>query len=264
MTLNPNKKALSDAAQKLIYASRDMKPIDPFTETYPDITVEEAYQIQLITVEARLAEGQKVVGKKIGLTSAAMQEMFNVNEPDYGHLLDDMLLYQGQELSTSRLLQPRIEGEIAFILERDLEGPGITTSDVIRCTAGVTAALEIIDSRIRDWKIRIQDTVADNASSGAFVLGSTLVPLSGIDLRYVGFVMTKNGHLIASAAGAAVLGDPVQAVAWLANKMGEYEIPLKAGEIILSGSAVAAVPVKAGDSIHLTVDRIGDVGCFFS
>jgi len=261
MTLNETE--LSDAAQKLMAACKDQKPIDPFTETCPEITVEEAYRIQLITVEARLGEGRKVVGKKIGLTSPAMQEMFNVDEPDYGHLFDDMLVNQGEELSTSRLLQPRIEGEIAFVLERDLTGPGITPADVIRATAGVTAALEIIDSRIRDWKIKIQDTVADNASSGAFVLGSKFVPLPGLDLRSVGFVMTKNGQLAATGAGAAVLGNPVQSVAWLANKMGEYDISLKAGEVILSGSAVAAVPVKAGDSIHLTVDRIGNVGCFF-
>ena len=254
---------ISDAAQKLIAASRDRKPIDPFTETYPEITVDEAYRIQLITVEARLAEGRKVVGKKIGLTSPAIQEMFNVNEPDYGHLFDDMLVYQGEEFSAATLLQPRIEGEIAFVLERDLTGPGITPADVIRSTAGVTAALEIIDSRIRDWKIKIQDTVADNASSGGFVLGSRLVPLTGLDLRCVGFVMMKNGQLAATGAGAAVLGNPVQSVAWLANKMGEYEISLKAGEVILSGAAAAAVPVQAGDSIQLTVDRIGDVGCFF-
>lgn len=255
---------LSDAAKKLITASKDLKPIKPLTETHPDITVEEAYRIQLITVEARLAERGKVVGKKIGLTSPAMQQMFDVDEPDYGHLFDDMLLYQGEELSTSRLIQPRIEGEIAFVLERELIGPGITPVDVIRATAGVTAALEIIDSRIRDWKIKIQDTVADNASSAAFVLGSKLVPLTDLDLRCVGFVMTKNGGLASTGAGAAVLGNPVQSVAWLANKMGEYRIPLRAGEVILSGSALAAVPVKAGDSIHLIVDRIGDVGCFFA
>ncbi len=258
-----NERELSDAAKKLIAASRDMKPIDPFTEIYPEITVDEAYRIQLITVEAQLSEGRKVVGKKIGLTSPAMQQMFNVNEPDYGHLFDNMLAYQGAEVSASRLLQPRIEGEIAFVMERDLMGPGVTPADVMRSTAGVTAALEIIDSRIRDWKIKIQDTVADNASSGAFVLGSKLVPLTDLDLRCVGFVMTKNGQLAATGAGAAVLGNPVQSVAWLANKMGEYEISLKAGEVILSGAAAAAVPVQAGDSIHLTVDRIGDVACFF-
>lgn len=258
-----NEKTLSEAAQRLIIAARNRKPVDPLTETHPEITVEEAYRIQLITVEAWLAQGRKVVGKKIGITSPAIQEMLNVGEPDYGHLMDHMLINEGEGLAITRLLQPRVEGEIAFILERDLNGPGITPVDVIRATARVTAALEIIDSRIRDWKIKIQDTVADNASSAAFVLGSKLVPLADIDLRSVGFVMTKNGRLAATAAGAAVLGSPIQSVAWLANKMGEYGFSLKAGETILSGSAVAAVPVEAGDSIHLVVDRIGDVSCFF-
>ena len=259
-----NEKTLSEAAQRLIIAARNRKPVDPLTETYPEITVEEAYRIQLITVEAWLAQGWKVVGKKIGITSPAIQEMLNVSEPDYGHLMDHMLINEGEGLATTRLLQPRVEGEIAFILERDLNGPGITPVDVIRATAGIAAALEIIDSRIRDWKIKIQDTVADNASSAAFVLGSKLTPLADIDLRYVGFVMAKNGRLAATAAGAAVLGSPIQSVAWLANKMGEYGIPLRAGETILSGSAVAAVPVETGDSIHLVVDRIGDVRCFFA
>lgn len=261
MALSENE--LSRAAQTLLRASEERKPIDPLTVTYPELTVEEAYRIQLIWVEQRLAAGRKVLGKKIGLTSPPMQQFLNVDEPDYGHLLDDMLIYQGEEIPMPRLLQPRIEGEIAFILEADLTGPGVMPMDVIRATAGVTAALEVIDSRVRDWKIKIQDTVADNASSAVFVLGSELIPLTGLDLRYVGFVMTKNGQLISTAAGAAVLGDPVQAVAWLANKMGEYGISLKAGEVILSGSAAAAIPVEVGDVFHLTVDRIGDIGTVF-
>jgi 2-keto-4-pentenoate hydratase len=257
------KKVFSDVAQHLNAAAQNLEPIDPLSETYPDMTIDDAYRIQLINVETRVAEGQKVVGKKIGLTSPAMQEMFNVAEPDYGHLFGDLLVYQGQEIKTSTLIQPRIEGEIAFILERDLKGPGITPADVIRASAGVTAALEIIDSRIRDWKIKIQDTIADNASFGAFVIGSKMVPVTDLDLRHVGFVMTKNGQVVSTAAGASVLGSPIQAVAWLANKMGEFDIPLKAGEIILSGAAAAAIPVGAGDSVHLTVDRVGDVGCYF-
>jgi 2-keto-4-pentenoate hydratase len=257
-------RVLKDIARRLLTASRDLQPIDPLTETYLEITTEEAYRIQGMTVESRVAEARKVVGKKIGLTSPAIQQMLNVYEPDYGHLLDDMLVYQGQAVHASRLLQPRIEGEIAFILDRDLKGPGITPADVIRSTAGVSAALEIIDSRIRDWKIKIQDTVADNASSAAFVLGSKMVPITGLDLRSVGFVMSKNGQLAATGAGASVLGNPVQSVAWLANKMGEYGIVLETGEIILSGAAAAAVPVKAGDAIHLIVDRVGEAACFFS
>ncbi len=256
-------KQLSEAADLLLGCIRQAKPVDPLTEIYPGISVEEAYKIQLINVERRLGGGRKIVGKKIGLTSPAMQGMFGVSEPDYGHLFDDMLIYQGAAVQTNELLQPRIEGEIAFILDRDLKGPGVTSSDVIQATAGVTAALEIVDSRIRDWKIKIQDTVADNASSGAFVLGSQMVSARDLDLRHVGFVMTKNGRLAGTGAGAAVLGSPAQAVAWLANKMGEFGIMLKSGEIVLSGAACAAVPFAAGDSIHLFVDRIGDVGCFF-
>jgi len=254
---------IAEAAELLASALRNVKPVDPLTSTYADICVHDAYRIQLLNVEHRLTSGRKIVGKKIGLTSPAMQQMFNVLEPDYGHLFDDMLVYQGDCVRADRLLQPRIEGEIAFILERDLMGPGITPSEVLRGTAGVTAALEVVDSRIRDWNIKIQDTVADNASSGAFVLGSRMVPATSIDLRQVGFVMTKNGRLAGTGAGAAVLGSPAQAVAWLANKMGEYGIALKAGEIILSGAAAAAVPIKAGDSFHLIIDCIGDVGCFF-
>ncbi len=257
-------KELSGVAQRLLEAARDTKPIDPVTQSYPEITIHEAYRIQALTIDARLSEGRKVIGKKIGLTSPAMQEMFGVDEPDYGHLLDDMLVYEGVGLDTSQLLQPRVEGEIAFVLEKDLRGPGITPTDVIRSTAGVMAALEIIDSRIRDWKIKIQDTVADNASSAGIVLGTRLVPLGGLDLRRVGFVMTKNERLAVAGAGAAVLGSPVQSVAWLANRLADYGISLKRGETILSGTPTAAVPVEAGDAIHLTVDRIGDVGCFFT
>lgn len=259
-----SKAKLRQAAEALREAAEKAAPIEPLTKTHPAITVEEAYQIQLLTVEQALAVGRRVVGKKIGLTSPAMQEMFGVAEPDYGHLFDDMLVYQGQGCDSARLLQPRVEGEIAFVLERDLQGPGVTPTEVLRATAGVTAALEIIDSRIKDWQIKIQDTVADNASGAALVLGARLVPPAGLDLRQVGFVMTKNGRLAGTGAGAAVLGSPAQSVAWLANKLGAYDISLRAGEIILSGAASAAVPVQAGDSIHLHVDRVGEVGCLFT
>ncbi|MEW5911035.1 MAG: fumarylacetoacetate hydrolase family protein [Thermodesulfobacteriota bacterium] len=258
-----SKAKLKQAADSLLKAADKGAPIAPLSDTYAGITVDEAYQIQLLNVEHWLSQGRKVVGKKIGLTSPAMQEMFKVAEPDYGHLLDDMLVYQGQGVGCAKLLQPRIEGEIAFILKRDLEGPGVTPTDVLRATEGVAAALEIVDSRIKDWKIKIQDTVADNASSAALVVGSRLVSPQKIDLRHVGFVLNKNGRLATTGAGAAVLGSPAQSVAWLANKLGEYGIPLKAGEIVLSGAAAAAVPVQAGDSIHLYVDRLGEVGCFF-
>jgi 2-keto-4-pentenoate hydratase len=255
---------IAEAAQRLYDAGRTGKPIDPLTDTNPDMKVEDAYGIQMVNIKRRVDAGARVIGKKIGLTSPAMQQMFKVAEPDYGHLLDDMLVYQGEPIAVSSLLQPRIEGEIAFVLDRDLAGPGITPTEVIRATAGVVPALEIVDSRIRDWKIKIQDTVADNASSAVFVLGSQMVSPVGLDLRYVGFVVMHNGLLAGTAAGAAVLGSPAQSVAWLVNKMAEFGITLKAGEIVLSGAAAAAVPISAGSSVSLTVDRIGDVSCRFA
>ena len=259
-----NKADIKQAAESLIAAAESKAAIAPLTETYPGIAVEEAYQVQLLTVEHGLAAGRKIVGKKIGLTSPAIQEQLGVDERDYGHLFEDMLAYQGMPFDTARLMQPRIEGEIAFVLGDDLVGPGVTPTDVLRATGGVCAALEIIDSRVADWKIKIQDTVADNASGAALVLGAKLVPAIDIDLRHVGFVLTKNGQLAGTGAGAAVLGSPAQSVAWLANKLGQFGIPLKAGEIILSGAASAAVPVAPGDSIHLHVDRIGEVACYFA
>lgn len=258
-----NETEISRTAQKLTAAYKSLEPIAPLTETYPEITIEDAYRVQLLTIDTWEAEGQKVVGKKIGITSLPMQEMLGVDEPDYGHLMDSMLAYEDMGMSASALIAPRIEGEIAFVLKSDLKGPGVTPGDVVRATAGVMPALEIIDSRITDWKIKIQDTVADNASSAAFVVGARMVPIKKLDLRNVGFVFIKNGKIASTGAGAAVLGGPVQSVAWLANKLGTYDIGLKAGEIILSGSAVAAVPVEKGDSINLTVDRIGTVAFFF-
>ena len=255
---------IARAAEQLAQAAASRKPIPALTDSLPGLSLEDAYQIQLRNVERTVAQGARVVGKKIGLTSPAMQTMFKVNEPDYGHLFDSMLVYQGEAMPMARLLQPRIEGEIAFVMERDLKGPGVTPAEVARATAGVMPALEIIDSRIADWKIKIQDTVADNASFGAFVLGAQLTPLAGLDLRRVGYVLTKNGQLAGTAAGAAVMGSPVQSVAWLVNKLGEMGVAVRAGEIILSGAAPAAVVVAAGNSIHLVVDRLGEVSCRFA
>lgn len=262
MALTPEQ--LRSASESLIQAAGSKQPIGPLTITFPQLEIEDAYKIQLNVVKHRLENGTKIVGKKIGLTSPAMQKMFNVNEPDYGHLFDDMNVFQGEAFPMSNLLQPRIEGEIAFVLEKDLMGPGLTTAEVSRAIAGAIPALEIIDSRIADWKIKIQDTIADNASGSHFVLGSSIVPLTGIDFRYVGYVLLKNGQLAGTGAGADVLGSPIQAVTWLVNKMGEFGIGLKAGEIILSGAASSAVTVEAGDSIQLNVDRVGQVGCYFT
>jgi 2-keto-4-pentenoate hydratase len=246
-------------AEILLAAERTRKPIAPITETDPDISLDEAYRIQLRIIEVKKSTGQVVVGKKIGLTSLAMQAMLGVREPDYGHILNGMVVMEGEKIPAADLLQPRIEGELAFILKEDLRGPGIIMTDVLRCSEGIIPALEIIDSRIRDWKIKLPDTVADNASSAHIVPGAKITPILGLDLRTVGMVLEKNGEVAATAAGAAVLGHPAQAVAWLANKLAVYGISLRKGEVILSGSLTAAIPVVAGDFIRADFGALGDV-----
>jgi 2-keto-4-pentenoate hydratase len=259
-----DERRLEAIVEALLVAEKDRKPIPPLTETDPGITVEEAYRIQLRVMERKKASGQVVVGKKIGLTSLAMQAMLGVKEPDYGHILNGMVVLEGEKIPSAELIQPRIEGELAFVLKEDLRGPGVTLTDVIRSSDGVIPSLEIIDSRIVDWKIKLPDTVADNASSARIVLGGKITPILGFDLRTVGMVLEKNGEVVATAAGAAVLGNPPQAVAWLANKLAVYGIPLRKGEMILSGSLTAAIPVGPGDSIRADFGPLGDVKTKFT
>jgi 2-keto-4-pentenoate hydratase len=246
-------------ASELRRAEAERTAIPPLTATYPDITVEDAYRIQLDNIALRVARGRKVIGKKIGLTSKGMQKLLGVGEPDYGHLLDDMLIMEGEPCGREELIYPRIEGELAFVLKDTLKGPGVTVADVYRATEGVMPAFEIVDSRIVDWKIKLADTVADNASSARLVLGSRLVPVNDVDLRLVGMVMEKNGEVVSTGAGAAVWGHPAAAVAWLANKLGAFGIALEAGEIILSGAVTAAETVSAGDVYTVSFDRLGSL-----
>lgn len=250
-------------ASELLQAEQQRVQVKPLTERFPELTVRQAYQIQLAAIRSRLKNGRRVVGKKIGLTSKAMQELLGVPEPDYGHLLDDMVILNGDIIPAGRLIQPRCEGEIAFLLKRDLTGPGVSVVDVLAATEAVLPALEIVDSRVKDWKIKIQDTVADNASSAMVALGNKLTPVHDLDLRLVGMVLEKNGQVAATGAGAAVLGHPASAVAWLANKLAEFDIPLKSGEVILSGSLATAPPVAAGDYFRADFDRLGSVSVRF-
>jgi 2-keto-4-pentenoate hydratase len=251
-------------AEMLLTAEKNRKPILPLTESDPGITVDEAYRIQLQVIEMKKSSGQVVVGKKIGITSRAMQTMLGVNEPDYGQILDGMVVMEGEQIRAADLIQPRIEGELAFILKEDLKGPGVTLADVIRCSEGVIPALEIIDSRIADWKIKLPDTVADNASSARIVLGGKVTPILGLDLRTVGMVLEKNGEVVATATGAAVFGNPAQAVAWLANKLAGYGITLRKGEVILSGSLTAAMPVSSGDFVRADFGTLRDAKIKFA
>ncbi|NLW05374.1 MAG: 2-oxopent-4-enoate hydratase, partial [Pseudomonadaceae bacterium] len=234
------------------------------TERFSGITIEDAYNISMRMLERRLAAGEHIIGKKIGVTSKAVQTMLGVGQPDFGYLTNKMAFSQGEEMPiSSQLMQPKAEGEIAFILKKDLMGPGVTNADVLAATDFVMPCFEVVDSRIESWEIKIQDTVADNASCGLFILGNNAVDPRKVDLATCGMVVEKNGSIISTGAGAAALGSPVNCVAWLANTLGHFGIPLKAGEVILSGSLVPLVPVKAGDFMSLNIGGIGGASVRF-
>ncbi|WP_299732836.1 fumarylacetoacetate hydrolase family protein [uncultured Endozoicomonas sp.] len=235
------------------------KTVEPLTSRESDITVEDAYHISLYVVKRRVESGDRVIGKKIGVTSKAVQDILNVHQPDFGFITEEMWFKNGDTISCSenKLIQPRAEGEIAFKLKQDLVGPGITEQDVLEATECVMPCFEIVDSRIHNWQINIQDTVADNASCGVFVLGDTEVDPATIDLPSAQMKVYKNGQLISEGLGSAVQGNPLTAVAWLANTLGEFGIPFKAGEIILSGSLVPLEPVQAGDVMELEIEGLG-------
>ena len=252
-----DKRTINQLGKALDQALTSVTPIAPLSEKYPDMTIEDAYQVQVAMLSHRLNRGARVIGKKIGVTSQAVMSMLNVYQPDFGYLLDDMVFAEGAAIPTANMIAPRAEGEIAFVLKKDLIGPGVTNADVLAATEGVMACFEIVDSRIKDWKIKIQDTVSDNASCGAFVLGNELVCPSEVDLINCGMVLEKNGEIVATGAGAAALGSPVNAVAWLANTLGRLGIPLKAGEVILSGSLAPLIPVVAGDYLRMSINGVG-------
>ncbi len=249
---------------ELYQAMLNRVAIPPLTEREPDMTIEDAYHVSLRMVERRVAAGETIVGKKIGVTSKAVMNMLNVHQPDFGYLTDKMVYGNGDEMPISeQLIAPRAEGEIAFVLKQDLEGPGITAADVLRATDFVMPCFEIVDSRIKDWKIKIQDTIADNASCGLLVLGDKRVDPRKLDLSTVGMVVEKNGELLSTGAGAAALGSPINCIVWLANTLGRLGVSLKAGELILSGSLVPLEPVVAGDFMRVTIGSIGSASVRF-
>lgn len=245
-------------AERLYRALREGVTIEPLTLS-DDLSIEDAYRISLQILERRQADGEIVIGKKIGVTSKPVQDMLGVHQPDFGFLTDRMQFEDAACISIKQanLIQPRAEGEIAFILKDELLGPGITREDVLRATESVVACFEIVDSRIKDWKIAIQDTIADNASCGVFILGQHRIDPADLDLANVRLDMKRNGELHSSGLGSAVQGHPAEAVAWLANTLGAFGMPLRAGEVILSGSLVPLVPVQPGDRFELSISGIG-------
>lgn len=254
---------IDQIADSLLEAERSKQAVTPLTQQYTELNVTDAYNVQLEVLKRKLSEGRTVIGKKVGLTSVAMQKMLGVDEPDYGHLLDDMKVENGAKVKVSNLLSPKIEAEIGFVLGEDLKGPNVTFLDVLMATKYVVPTLEIIDSRIADWKIGLVDTVADNGSSAMVVVGDETAEIDGIDLRSVGMILSKNGEMVATGSGAAALGHPAHAIAWLANKLHEFGITLKAGELILPGALSAAIAVEKGDTVTAQFGSVGSVSVTF-
>jgi 2-keto-4-pentenoate hydratase len=250
-------------AGQLLAAYRSRTTTSPPTRTYPGLTVDEAYAIQQRQVDTWTGAGARIAGYKIGLTSAAIQQQFGVDQPDYGHLLSDMVYGADQPIPGGAFLQPRAEPEVALVLGADLRGPGLSPADVLSATAYALPAIEIIDSRVTGWQITLADTIADNASSGGLVLGATATPVAGLDLALLGCVLRRNGRIEQTGAGAAVMGSPLHAATWLANTLTARGARLAAGHVILTGSMTAAVPVSPGDAVSVAIDRLGTVTAIF-
>lgn len=244
-------------AEELYDALRDGRTVPPLIGRFPALTVDDAYQISLGALARRRQDGERVIGKKIGVTSKAVQDMLGVHQPDFGFLTDRMWIDGDIDIAANTLIQPRAEAEIAFVLKDSLNGPGVTAADVMAATDYIAPCFEIVDSRIRDWKIGIVDTVADNASCGVFVIGAARANPREHDLPALRVTVTKNGAPLSEGLGSAVQGDPAQAVAWLANTLGAYGVTLDAGDVILSGSLVPLEPAVPGDVFEMTLHGVG-------
>ncbi|HET6415969.1 MAG TPA: fumarylacetoacetate hydrolase family protein [Polyangiales bacterium] len=260
------RKKIEELGDELYAALRARKTLSPLTERWPEITIEDAYHVSLRMVQRRLeTDGEKIIGKKIGVTSRAVQEMLGVFQPDFGDLTDKMLYPNGGPMPISeQLIQPRAEGEIAFKLKKDLKGPGVSNQDVLDATDYVMACFEVVDSRVHDWRVKIQDTVADNASCGLFVLGDEHADPRALDFPSLRMRVFKNGELLSEGMGSAALDSPVNCVSWLANTLSEFGIDLNAGDVVLSGSLVPLEPVVAGDEMRLEVQGIGTASVRFT
>ena len=252
------------AAEILATAERDRAPVPPLAEQFPGMDVVDSYEIQLVNIRQRLGAGAVVNGHKVGLSSEAMQKMMGVDEPDYGHLLSDMEVFSDRPVPASRYCYPRVEVEVGFVLGEALPGEDCTEDDVIRATAYVAPAIELIDSRIVDWKIGLVDTIADNASSAGYVLGPDRVPPTELDLKKIEARLLRNGEQVAEGRSDAVLGDPVIAVAWLARKVASFGVRLEAGHVILPGSVHRAIDVAPGDEFTAEFDGLGTVDLSFT
>ena len=246
-------------ARALYDARRTRVPIAPFTDADPTLGMAEGYAVQQELIKLLLADGDEIIGRKVGLTSKPMQKLIGVDSPDHGPVLASTVYNDGDEIPLSRFIAPKVEAEIVFVMKDRLQGPGVTVTQAHAAIAGAVAGMEIVDSRIADWRIKLADTVADLASNGALAMSSRIVPLEGLDTRLIGMTLTRNGELIDTGAGAAVLGDPIAVVAWLANVLGENGVALEPGHVVMTGALHAAVPMNPGDVFRAEFDRLGPI-----
>jgi 2-oxo-hept-3-ene-1,7-dioate hydratase len=264
-----DKDAIRQAAQRLNEAEQQRKPMRQFSLDYPDITIEDAYAIQREWVSLKISEGRALKGHKIGLTSRAMQVSSQINEPDYGTLLDDMFFPEGSDIPTERFIVPRVEVELAFILGKPLRGPNCTIFDVLAATDYVIPALEIIDARIQridpesGRTRKVMDTISDNAANAGVVMGGRAIKPMDLDLRWVSAILYRNGVIEESGVAAAVLNHPANGVAWLANKLAPYDVALEPGQVILGGSFTRPVDASPGDTFHVDYGALGAIACRF-
>ena len=254
---------IQTVARKLLDAELFRQPIAPLTESETQITADDAYRIQLHQIQQKVSEGAVVKGLKIGLTSKVMQEMLNVHTPDYGFILDSMVFSEADKVDPEQFIQPKVEFEIAFVFKKSLKGPGVTIEDVVDATDYVVPSIEIIDSRIANWRIKFEDTVADNGSSAGAVLGSKRTSLSEIDIAKIGMSVYKNDDCIDTASSDAVLGSPLNAVVWLANEVSRYDISIQPGMFVLSGALSKALPFTNGDRFKADFGELGEVSISF-
>ena len=257
MTLSPER--ADELAAALYDARLTLVPIPPLTDADPDLTMADGYLVQQGVVRRYLADGDRIVGYKLGLTSKPMQTMLGVDSPDFAPVMASHVNVDGTAIEAASFIAPKLEAEIALVLGEDLAGPDCTPLDVVRAVEGVVASIELVDSRVADWRIKLPDTVADMASSGAIVIGGRTIPVADVDLRLLGMVFTRDGEVIATGAGAAALGNPAAAVAWLVRTLHTLGASLPAGSILMTGALHAAVPVAAGETYRAEFDRLGAV-----
>lgn len=262
--VSTNKDVIAELASTFVAAEQERAPLEPIAALHPDLTAEDAYRVQAAVVATKVRSGDRVVGRKVGATSQVVQQLLGIDEPIYGTLLESLRVESGGEIPLSHLIHPRVECEIAFLLGEDLTGPGATVADVLAATEGVAASLEINDPRTQGWRIGMLEAIADNGLAARFLLGERWLSVEDLDLPNVAVVLKKNAEEVAEATGAAVLGHPARAVAWLADKLAEHHQGLEAGQVVLPGSLTPIYPVEAGDNIEAEFEALQSVSVRFA